>query len=183
MRMFICTLTLFCLFSQAHAGSLKLLSKDIAAGEMMSKTHEFNGFGCDGKDSSPELSWEGAPEGTKSFALMVYDPDVPTGSVWWHWQIINIPANINKLASGAGAPDGALLPSGSQQIRNDYGIKGFGGACPPKGDGVHRYQFTIHALSVEKLDIPEGASSALVGYMVHANTLEEATLESLYKRD
>lgn len=161
--------------------NMEVTSTDISHGDFMAKTHEFNGFGCTGEDRSPQLSWSGAPEGTKAFAIMAYDPDAPTGSGWWHWQLINIPADVTSIATDAGNPSGKHAPEGSLQIQNDYGVAGFGGACPPEGDGAHRYQFTVHALS-QKLDLSPSASGALVGYMVNANTLASATIESLYKR-
>lgn len=167
----------------AQSSSFTVSSNDIAQGEYMSKAHEFNGFGCNGDDLSPHLKWSNAPEGTKSFAITVYDPDAPTGSGWWHWQIVNIPKNINEIKRGAGSQATNSTPTGSIQISNDYGIKGFGGACPPQGHGVHHYKFTVHALSVEKLTLPENASGALAGYMINANTIESSTLEALYKRD
>ena len=165
------------------ADSLTLSSHDIAQGVFMTQTQEFNGFGCSGKDMSPHLKWSGAPKGTKSLAITVYDPDAPTGSGWWHWQLVNIPFEITEIAADAGNTKIDRAPKGSTQIKNDYGLRGFGGACPPKGHGVHHYRFTIHALSVEKLELPEDASGALVGYMINSNTLESNTLEALYKRD
>lgn len=165
------------------AGSLSLTSSDIADGEFMSKAQEFGGFGCSGDDMSPQLAWSNAPEGTKSFAITAYDPDAPTGSGWWHWQLINIPADVNELSAGTGAATGDKLPAASKHIQNDYGVAAFGGACPPPGHGVHRYQFTVHALSVESLDLPATASGALTGYMINANTIESSTIEALYKRD
>lgn len=148
----------------------------------MKKDQEFQGFGCTGGNLSPQLSWSGAPKGTKAFALLAYDPDAPTGSGWWHWQIVNIPQNVSNLATGAGDAIKGLNPKGSIQISNDYGVKGFGGACPPQGHGAHRYQFTPHALS-KKLELPENASGALTGYMVNSHSLGSATIEALYKRD
>jgi len=147
----------------------------------MKKAQEFQGFGCNGGNLSPQLSWDGVPEGTQAFAVTAYDPDAPTGSGWWHWQLVNIPANIKTLPTGAGDSSKNLTPKGSMQMRNDYGIHGFGGACPPEGHGAHRYQFTVHALS-QKLDLPENASGALTGYMINANSLGSHTLEALYKR-
>ncbi len=174
---------LFLVSSSSFSSTFSLTSKDIAEGKFMSKVHEFEGFGCSGEDMSPQLSWVNPPEGTKSFAVTVYDPDAPTGSGWWHWQIVNISKDINELARGAGSPTTSKSPEGSVQVANDYGAKAFGGACPPKGHGVHRYRFTVHALSVEKLELPEDASGALAGYMINANTIETATIEALYKRD
>ena len=167
----------------AFAGSLTLSSHDIAQGEFMTKAQEFNGFGCDGGDLSPHLKWSNAPKGTKSFAITAYDPDAPTGSGWWHWQIVNIPKNVTEIATGAGSKKTDIAGQGSMHIDNDYGSKAFGGACPPSGHGVHHYRFTIHALSVDKLELPENASGALAGYMINANTIESNTIESLYKRD
>ena len=178
-------ITLFTLsFSSAvFADSFKLSSKDIVDGEFMSTAQEFHGFGCVGGDTSPQLKWTGAPKGTKSFAITAYDPDAPTGSGWWHWQIVNIPNTVTEVAVGAGNTKKDLAPAGSMQIQNDYGSRGFGGACPPAGHGVHHYRFTIHALSVEKLELPLDASGALAGYMINANTIATSTIESLYKRD
>lgn len=165
------------------ADDFTLSSNDITQGKFMAKAQEFNGFGCTGDDVSPHLAWKNAPAGTKSFAITVYDPDAPTGSGWWHWQIVNIPAEVTKLAADAGSTKKNLAPHGSMQINNDYGSRGFGGACPPAGHGIHHYRFTVHALSVEKLELPEDASGALAGYMINANTIASATLEALYQRN
>jgi len=116
-------------------------------------------------------------------AITAYDPDAPTGSGWWHWQVVNIPATVNELLTNAGSVKDNLAPKGSLQIPNDYGKRGFGGACPPVGNGVHHYRFTVHALSVEKLELPEDVSGALAGYMINANTIESSVIQSLYKRD
>jgi len=169
--------------ASALAGSLTLSSQDIAQGEYMAKAQEFNGFGCSGGDLSPHLKWLDAPKGTKSFAITAYDPDAPTGSGWWHWQIVNIPMTVMEIQTGAGNTKNNSAPAGSTQIQNDYGSRGFGGACPPEGHGVHHYRFTIHALSVEKLTLPKDASGALTGYMINAKTIESSTIESLYKRN
>ncbi|MDN4503241.1 YbhB/YbcL family Raf kinase inhibitor-like protein [Alteromonadaceae bacterium BrNp21-10] len=185
MRKFVKTLTTLSLLLSlpAFAATFTLASNDIAQGEMMDKEQEFNGFGCAGGDISPHLKWANAPTGTKSFAITVYDPDAPTGSGWWHWQVVNIPANVMELAADAGSSKASSMPTGSVQIANDYGSKSFGGVCPPNGHGVHHYRFTIHALSVEKLELPDDASGALAGYMINANTLASSTIEALYKRD
>lgn len=167
--------------SAVHADDLTLQSSDISHGDFMAKAQEFEGFGCSGGNQSPQLSWSGVPEGTKAFAVFAYDPDAPTGSGWWHWQVINIPADVTELKAGAGGAESGDMPEGSMQMRNDYGYAGFGGACPPVGDGAHRYQFTVYALS-QVLDLPADASAALTGYMVKANALASATIEALYKR-
>lgn len=174
-------ISIFIVSTPTLADTMKLQSSDISHGSFMSKAHEFQGFGCDGENKSPALSWSGAPAGTKAFAIFAYDPDAPTGSGWWHWQLINIPANVTSLPTAAGNIDSRSIPAGSRQMTNDYGTKSFGGACPPEGDGAHRYQFTVFALS-QKLELPENASAALTGYMVKANSLGSATIEALYKR-
>jgi len=142
----------------------------------------FNGFGCEGENVSPQLSWANAPEGTKSFAITMYDPDAPTGSGWWHWLAFNLPASTQSLKSGAGNPSLNLMPDGTVQSRTDYGAPGFGGPCPPEGHGFHTYIITVHALGIEKLDLDAQASPALVGYYLNANTLEKASLVFYYKR-
>ncbi len=177
------TLPLLLLASASSmAGSLELSSSDITQGKAMDKRQEFQGFGCSGDNLSPQLSWSGVPEGTKAFAIFAYDPDAPTGSGWWHWQAVNIPADVTSLPAGAGDPRQKLMPEGSLQLNNDYGVKGFGGACPPAGHGVHRYQFTVHALS-QTLELPENASAALTGFMVNAHSIASSTIEALYQRD
>lgn len=172
-----------CISASVFAELLNLSSDDIVHGKFMSKAQEFNGFGCSGSDLSPHLQWKNIPEGTKSFAITAYDPDAPTGSGWWHWQIVNIPADVTELPTGTGSIKNDKIPSGSSQINNDFGSRGFGGACPPVGHGIHHYRFTVHALSVNKLEIPENASGALAGYMINANTIESSTIEALYKRE
>lgn len=160
----------------ATAGSFTLASTDIAHGKFMGKKQEFQGFGCAGGNQSPQLSWSGAPAGTVAYAILAHDADAPTGSGWWHWQLVNIPKEVTSL------PAGAVAPAGSQSMNNDYGVNGFGGACPPQKHGVHHYRFTVHALA-KKLELPENASGALTGYMVNANSLGSSTIEALYKRD
>ena len=164
--------------SSVMAQSLKLSSNDITHGDFMDSQQAFNGFGCTGENQSPHLKWSNPPKGTKSFAITAYDPDAPTGSGWWHWQVINIPLTVLELHNDAGNINSKVL----KQIENDYSVKGYGGACPPTGHGAHRYQFTVHALSVTILEVPETASGALIGYMIRANTIESKTIEALYKR-
>lgn len=175
------------LFSQlisttTQADTFTVSSTDIKDGQFMAKEQEFAGFGCSGDNVSPQLSWSGAPKDTVAFAILVHDQDAPTGSGWWHWQVVNIPKTVNTLEAGAGNASKNQLPVGSLSIKNDYGVAGFGGACPPKGHGVHRYRFTVHALS-KVLDINAEASGALTGYMVNAHSLASATIEALYKLD
>lgn len=160
----------------------RISSPDMVANTKMSVKHVFKGFGCEGGNLSPALMWRDAPQDTKSFAVTAYDPDAPTGSGWWHWVVYNIPADTTELKTGAGAGDGAQLPPGAVQGRTDFGALGYGGPCPPEGHGTHRYHFTVHALKVEKLDVPADATAAYVGFMINANRLGKATLTGLYAR-
>jgi Raf kinase inhibitor-like YbhB/YbcL family protein len=165
----------------AHGAEFAVSSSDIVEGKMLTSQQVFQGFGCAGDNRSPQLTWRGAPSGTKSYAITVYDPDAPTGSGWWHWTLVNLPPSTTSLPAGAGGPAGAL-PAGARQGRSDYGQFGFGGACPPAGDKAHRYQFTVWALKVDQLPIDEQSSGALVGYMLNANVLAKATMTALYGR-
>ena len=167
--------------SLAQAAGFSLSSPSIQAGKL-STAQVFNGFGCSGQNISPALQWSGVPAGTKSLALTVYDPDAPTGSGWWHWVVYNLPASTRSLPEGAGSADGQQLPAGTLQGRTDFGSAGFGGACPPPGDKPHRYIFTIHALKVETLEVPPDATAALVGYMLNANRLGQASFTARYGR-
>lgn len=175
---------LFCtaiaLSQPAHP--FKLTSAEIAAGQKIADAQVFNGFGCSGKNVSPSLDWTNAPPGTKSFALMVHDPDAPTGSGWWHWVVINIPATVHSLAANAGDPKSALMPPGATQVNTDFGSPGYGGPCPPAGSAPHRYQFRLFALKIARIDVPKNASAAMIGFNVKANSIAVAELTALYSR-
>lgn len=175
----LCMVALITLSTSATAKDFKLNSTDIAEGVSLTSTHVFQGFGCKGKNISPQLSWTNPPADTKSFAITVYDPDAPSGSGWWHWNVVNIPASITSLPKGATVEKG--LPKQAIQLSNDYGSSKFGGACPPPGE-VHRYIFSVYALGVEKLSLPENASNALAGFMIRANSLGNAKITAIFKR-
>jgi hypothetical protein len=165
-----------------RAPSFVLTSGDVAPGARVGERHVFNGFGCSGQNVSPALAWRGAPEGTKSFAVTVYDPDAPTGSGWWHWVVYNIPAGTTALPAGAGAGASGGLPAGAAQGTTDFGTAGYGGPCPPPGDPAHRYVFTVHALKVARLDLPANATAAFVGFNLNANRLASASFTARYGR-
>jgi Raf kinase inhibitor-like YbhB/YbcL family protein len=172
---------IFLAFAASAAGNFTLTSTDISAKKPIDDKHVFNSFGCSGGNVSPELSWKGAPKGTKSFALTAYDPDAPTGSGWWHWVVYNIPASTTSLPSGAGDAKSPKLPEGAVQGNTDFGTPGYGGPCPPPGK-PHRYIFTVFALDTDKLDIPQGATAAFVGFNLHGHTLAKASLTAKYGR-
>lgn len=165
-----------------NATAFRLESPDIPADGTIDRRFEANVFGCSGENRSPVLRWSGAPAGTRSFAVTVYDPDAPTGSGWWHWLLVNIPASVTELGADTGNTSGASLPAGAMQVRNDYGQAAWGGMCPPEGDPPHRYVFTVHALKVERLDLPADATAALAGFMINANALGKASLTARYGR-
>ena len=164
------------------AGAEVFTLKSDQIGGQLTINEVYSGFGCTGKNISPQLQWMNAPKNTKSFALTVYDPDAPTGSGWWHWVVFNIPADTMGLATDAGNPQKNLAPKGSVQSMTDYGKPGFGGACPPQGDKPHRYIFTVFALDVPKLDLDEKANAALAGFMLNGHAIEKASLISYYGR-
>lgn len=114
----------------------------------------------------------------KSFVVTCYDPDAPTGSGWWHWVVVNLPADTRVLPQGFGSGLVAM-PDGVLQTRTDFGKAGYGGAAPPKGE-THRYIFTVHALDVERIDVDEGASGAMVGFNVHFHSLASASITAMF---
>jgi Raf kinase inhibitor-like YbhB/YbcL family protein len=160
---------------------MELRSANFNDGDYLGVEHVLSseyGFGCSGGNQSPQLSWSGAPEGTRSYTLTCYDPDAPTGSGFWHWVVANIPVDVTELASGAGRSG---TPPGAVTVRNDAGQREYGGPCPPQGDHPHRYIFTVFAVGVEQLAVNDDTTPAVVGYQLHFNTLAKAELMGLYK--
>jgi len=137
-----------------------------------------NVFGCTGKNISPDLLWEGVPEGTESFAITLYDPDAPTGSGWWHWIVYNIPGSIRRIP--AGSSESKTMPQGTVEGLTSYGKPGFGGACPPKGAKPHRYILTLYALDTASLNLSSEAVPEMVGFNLNIHALAKASLEAYY---
>ncbi|BCZ78520.1 hypothetical protein PTKU64_21950 [Paraburkholderia terrae] len=163
----------------------RIWSDDFPANGFMPKAQEMNdksfGVSGDGENVSPALQWDAPPADTQSLALTVYDPDAPTGSGFWHWVVVNIPADARSLPRNAGKADGSLLPSGALQFRNDYGSVGFGGAAPTRGDKPHRFIFRVHALKVASLPLTADTTNAVARYMTHLNEIDSATYTGLYE--
>jgi Raf kinase inhibitor-like YbhB/YbcL family protein len=164
---------------------MNITSNSFKDGDYLPSEHILSadyGFGCSGGNRSPHLRWEGAPPGTRSYALLCFDPDAPTGSGFWHWVVVNIPPQVTELSVDAGNPAGGKLPAGALQVRTDFGKPGYGGPCPPEGAHPHRYLFTIHAVSLDKLPVTSDTSAAVVGFYLNFNTLAKASLMGLFKR-
>jgi Raf kinase inhibitor-like YbhB/YbcL family protein len=160
--------------------TFSLTSNDL--GGVATTIQAFNDWGSDGENISPHLKWSNVPQATKSFALTMFDPDAPTGSGWWHWLMFDISHDVNELVSNAGSLESNLAPKNSIQSLNNYGIKGYGGPCPPIGHGWHQYIITIHALKVESLGLNEDTNPAIVGYHLWENTISKASLVTYYQR-
>jgi len=165
--------------------AMTVTSRSFKDGEYLGREHVLStdyGFGCDGGNKSPQLTWSGAPQGTQSFAVTCFDPDAPTGSGFWHWVVVNIPPGVTELPLDAGNPASGKLPKGALQVRTDFGKPGYGGPCPPQGDHPHRYLFTVFAVSMDVLPVTADTSAAVVGFYLNFNTLAKASLMGLFKR-
>jgi len=157
-------------------------SDDFADGAKLSQAQVSGIFGAGGEDVSPQLSWSGFPEGTRSFVVTVYDPDAPTASGFWHWAVVDIPAGVTSLPSGAGDEGGQGLPAGAFTLRNDAGITRFVGAAPPEGHGRHNYHVVVHAVDVDSLGIGPDATPAFLGFNLFFHTLGRARIVGWYER-
>ncbi|MCJ8052709.1 YbhB/YbcL family Raf kinase inhibitor-like protein [Shinella curvata] len=163
----------------AQAADFTVTSNAFASGTV--QPAQFSDImGCTGKNLSPDIRWSNAPEGTKSFVVTVYDKDAPTGSGWWHWVVIDLPADANSLAAGVGNGK-AKLPDGARMTPTDMGAPGFLGACPPEGP-EHDYTITVKALGIDKLPVPDNATPAMVGFVSNMNALATATISAKGKR-
>lgn len=158
-----------------HVPSFSLMSTDITDGQQLPGAHV-----ADGADTSPQLSWRGQPDGTASFVVSCFDPDAPTPSGYWHWTVVDIPADTTQLPRGAGAGDDTL-PSGAFHVSNDTGVAAYSGAAPPEGDHTHRYYFVVHAVGEETLGVDSDASPTVVAFNLAFKTLARAILVGTYQ--
>jgi Raf kinase inhibitor-like YbhB/YbcL family protein len=160
-----------------RTGTFTVTSTDVTDGEQLGDAQVFAGG-----NTSPQLSWSDFPAETKGFVVTCYDPDAPTGSGFWHWVVVNIPADTTELKLDAGNPKAGLLPKGALQTRTDFGAPGYGGPCPPEGHGPHRYVFTVFAVKQDALQVNADTSAAIIGFQLHFNTIEKATLTGKFAR-
>jgi|SRR5882757_2861098 len=154
-----------------------LTSTDISDGQPLPAAQLSGVFGVPGGgDVSPQLSWSGAPDGTKSYAVTMYDPDAPTGSGFWHWAVADIPASVTELPADAGDGAGELLPNQAIQLPNDARAARYIGAAPPAGHGPHRYVIVVQALDVERIGVDQNATPAFLGFTTSTHVLGRAVL-------
>jgi Raf kinase inhibitor-like YbhB/YbcL family protein len=163
----------------APACALTLTSPDIEPGGRIAEEQAFDGAECPGRNISPALIWSGVPEGTKSFAVSMIDPDAPAAGGFWHWWVYDLPVGSTGLKKGAGSGHG--LPAGATQGRNDFGLVGYGGPCPPRGK-PHHYVITVYALDADRFRLAAGASTADFDAAVRDHALAKATIVGFFSR-
>lgn len=161
--------------------TFEVTSTDVTDGKSLPNAQVSGIMGAGGEDVTPQLAWSGAPEGTKSYAVTCFDPDAPTASGFWHWAVVGLPASTTSLPTDAGNPDKNLLPDGAVTLANDAGARRYIGAAPPPGHGVHRYFFVVHAVDVESLGLPDGASPAFLGFNLFSRAIARGTLTGVFE--
>lgn len=160
---------------KVEENTFKLSGKELINNETLPNAQVYNGYGCNGENVSPQLSWNNPPINTKSFAIICHDPDAPKPNGWYHWLVVNIPSNIRNVSKGE------KIQNATETI-TDFKTVGYGGACPPIGHGIHHYNFTIYALDVEKLDVDINDLPIEVEAKVLKHTLAKSTLTGLFER-
>lgn len=151
--------------------SFTITSADVTDGRPLKSDQVY-----DAGNTSPQLSWSGAPEGTKSYVVTCFDPDAPTPSGFWHWVLVDVPGDVTSLPAGV-----SDLPGNAFCVRNDFGTHDFGGAAPPPGDHVHRYYFVVHAVGEETLGVTPDVSPAVVSFNLAFKTLGRAIITGTYQ--
>jgi Raf kinase inhibitor-like YbhB/YbcL family protein len=162
----------------------RVTSADLPEGQPFARRHIANEWGCHGGNESPALTWTGAPAGTRSFAVTMYDPNKPPVSGWWHWIVYDLPATTTGLPRNAGAGGGTGLPAGAKQGLPDGGAPQphYYGPCPDAGDPAHRYVITVYALKVEHLEVPATATAADLDYLANSKMISKTSFVRLYQR-
>jgi Raf kinase inhibitor-like YbhB/YbcL family protein len=157
--------------------TFSLTSDSFVHATALAKVHTNTHVG--GEDVSPQLTWSGYPDQTRSFAVTVLDPDAPTGSGIWHWALADLPVTVTALTAGAG--DGRALPGGAITYANDAGHHRYCGPRPPAGHGPHRYFVAVHAVDVERLDLPAGTTPAVLGMTLFRRAIARAVIYGTYE--
>lgn len=163
------------------APAFTLTSPAFQSNHVIPHQYSYSGYGCSGRNASPELDWRGAPPGTKTFALTVFDPDAMAGRGWWHWVVFNIPASVHRLQTGAGSGSGELMPRGAVQGRNDFQTVGYGGPCPPAGP-PHHYHLTLYALDEQVDGLSPLASGPMLLAAIRGHVLAKTELVGLFSK-
>jgi Raf kinase inhibitor-like YbhB/YbcL family protein len=159
----------------AEPARMKVESSSFGSNQTIPKKYAFSDWGVGGENISPNLKWSGAPAGTKSFVVTIWDPDAPTTVGYWHWLVFNIPANVTELEEGK-------VPAGAVQGYTDYGVSAYGGPAPPPGDSPHHYRHRVFALDVVKLPLEKGTTGATLMFMMRGHILAEGELVGLFSR-
>lgn len=160
----------------AAASDFGVTSPDFRPGATVATAQVYRGSGCQGGNRSPALGWHGAPEGTRGYAITLFDPDANAGRGWWHWLVTGIPAEITSLH--AGGP----LPAGATALHNDFGEAGYGGPCPPPGDTPHHYVLTVYALNTDSLPLDASSDAGHARQVIEQHALAEASITARYGR-
>ena len=160
--------------------TFSLTSESVANGEQLAREQVSGILGAGGLDISPQLSWSGFPEETRSFTVSMFDPDVPTASGFWHWAVANVPASVTVLPAGAG--DGRDLPGGAVTLANDAGYRRYLGPATPPGNGPDRYFLVVHAVEVEKLEVSETSTPAYLDFLLFSHAIARATMYGTFER-
>lgn len=164
-----------------NANKFTLYSPDIYENREIRIEQVFNNFDCNGQNISPKLIWRNIPKGTKSFAITMQDRDMKSGSGWWHWVVYNIPYDATMIDNNASG-NKKLMPKGAVEVLNDYGFKGYSGACPPVNER-HNYVITVYALNIEKINFPRNVMPAMVSLYLNENNLGSATIKAYYGKN
>ncbi len=158
--------------------SIEVKLGGLEAGGRVPAESVFRGFGCEGENRSPQIAWSKV-EGAKSYALILHDPDAPTGVGFFHWVVLDLPPSATSLPLGASL---ATMPEGAIEASTDFGAVGYGGPCPPTGHGPHRYEFTVYALDVPSLGLDRTATGALARFALAGHTIALGRALAVYER-
>lgn len=149
----------------------------LEANDRVANESVFGGFGCEGQNRSLAVSWTPV-EGAQSYAVVIHDPDAPTGVGFFHWVVLDIPTSTTSLPLGA---SGSAMPTGAVEAYTDFGATGYGGPCPPPGD-PHRYEVTVYAVDRATLDLPPAITGALARFMLRQHSVAIGRATAIYGR-